>query len=162
MKNKNTVDEKLDVLLSEMPIEVSADFSDRIFDALIDEEIGARLTDVCVEPSADFTDRVMAEIAPAENNVVTFPRRREFLRISFGVAAGVAAVCVACFGMFAPKEQNLRELVAQAVESDPELVALVTPEEETYSLDDLLAASQLLTVLNEYSTETAEIFAYYE
>lgn len=161
MNNKNTVDEKLDALLAEMPVEASADFSDRIFDALSDEVIAERLAALPVEPSAEFADRVMAEIASSDN-VVVFPRRREFFRISFGAVAGVAAVCVACFGMFAQKEQNLSELVAQAVESDPELVALVTPEEETYSLDDLLAASQLLTVLNEYSTETAEIFAYYE
>lgn len=162
MKHNETVDSKLDALLAEMPVAESSDFSARVLESIADERLDVCLKKMPIEPSSDFADRVLSELTPAQKNTVAFPRSVEFFRVARNVFAGIAAAVVACIGFFSlENRQSLRDRVDFAVESDPELAALVVSEEEL-SWNELVEASQLLAVLNENSETTSAFFAYYE
>lgn len=172
MKNKTTVDAdaRLDALLAGTPLRPREDFSRRVFAAIADETLDAKLAEQPLAPSADFADRVMSALngqaAPSAENALAFPRRRfagSLLRFARFAAAGAAAVVAASFGFVALSEKSvpLGEQVAAALESDPELAALAASDED-FSYVELVAASRLLTLLNENSAETEELFAYYE
>ncbi|MBQ6704570.1 MAG: hypothetical protein IJN19_00995 [Opitutales bacterium] len=165
MKNNATVDadKRLETLLAGTPLEPSGDFAHRVYEACLNEMIDAKLAQMPVEPSSDFSARVMAEISSG-NNVVAFPQRfpafRRALRVS---AAGVAAVLAVTVGIFSLKPQavSLNEQVASVLSSDPELARLASADDD-FTLSELVAASELLTALNDNSSQTADFFAYYE
>lgn len=166
MKNNATVDadKRLEVLLAGLPLEPSGDFSRRVCEACLEEVLDAKLAQMPVEPSSGFSDRVMSEIR-SQNNVVVFPRRfsafRRGLRIS---VAGIAAALAVCAGLFSLNRRAipLNEQIASAINADPELVRLATADDDDFTFSELVAASQLLTVLNDNSSQTADFFAYYE
>jgi len=179
MKNEKTVadaETRLDALLAGTPVEPSADFSRRVFSALADARLDEKLSESPLGVPADFSERVMQAIATdsaknvCENdNVVAFPRVAKFFcrtRFAFAGTAVAAAVAVA-LGLFVFRGENLPEPLSDRVEvvinSDPELARLAAVgDDEQFSYDDLLAASQLLTVLNENTAAATEFFAYYE
>ncbi|MBP3302309.1 MAG: hypothetical protein J6L64_04145 [Opitutales bacterium] len=165
MKKNATVDadKRLEILLAGTPLEPSGDFLRRVCEACLDEMIDAKLAQMPVEPRADFADRVMAEISSG-NNVVAFPRRFSAFRRAFRVsAAGVAAALAVTVGIFSLKPQatSLNEQVASVISADPELARLALPDDD-FTLSELVAASELLTALNDNSSQTADFFAYYE
>ncbi len=165
MKNNATVDadNRLEKLLAGTPLELSGDFSRRVCEACLGEMIDAKLAQMPVEPRADFADRVMAEIASG-NNAIAFPQRfsafRRMLRVS---AAGIAAAFAVTVGVFSLKPQvaSLNEQVASVISADPELARLASADDD-FTLSELVAASELLTALNDNSSQTADFFAYYE
>lgn len=164
MKHNITVDmeKRLEALLADAPCEPSADFSDRVYEACLNEILDENLAKMPISPSADFSSRVMAEVR-SENNALKFPayalRFRRFSRVAMTGAVAVLAVCVGIFSLN-PKTP-LTEQVASALRADPELAQLVMDEDE-FSLSELVAASRLLTTLNDNSDQTADFFAYYE
>lgn len=170
MKNENTVDSadvRLDALLAGKPVEAGADFRRRVLSALADECIDAKLSEMPAEVPADFASRVMRAVAEeARGNVVAFPARAKIFRVARFVAAGVAAAVAVAFGVISFSDgifsAPLSDRVELAVNADPELARLAASDDDEFSFDDVLAASQLLKVLNENTTETAEFFAYYE
>lgn len=162
MKHKNTVDSELDAMLAKMPVTASADFANRVCEAVADEQIDALLEKTPVEPSSDFSKRVLAELSSDNKNTVAFPRHIEFFRAGRNVFAGLAAAFVACFGFFSFHGQaTLSERVDRVVEDDPELAALAALDEE-FSWNELLEVSHMLTALSENSEDTDAFFAYYE
>ena len=165
MKNNATVDadKRLEKLLAGTPLEPSGDFSRRVCEACLDEMINAKLAQASVEPSAGFADRVMAEIS-SRCNVLSFPRRFLVFRRAFRVSvAGIAAALAVTVGIFSLKPQalSLNEQVASVISADPELARLALPDDD-FTLSELVAASELLTALNDNSSQTADFFAYYE
>lgn len=178
MRNETTVDAeaRLDALLAGMPVRPREDFSRRVRAAIAEEMLDEKLAARPLAPSARFADRVISalEKTPRERsengNALAFPRRGKsagtllgFAR--FAVAGTVAAVAlgfgfVSLSGVASTRSAPLSEQVAVALESDPELARLAAADEE-FSYGELVAASRLLTLLNENPAETAELFAYY-
>lgn len=176
MKKQSTVadaETRLDALLERKPVEPSADFSRRVFSAIADSRLDEKLSERPVAVADDFSDRVMRAIAEEsqkrseENNAVAFPRLVKFFkntRVAFAGASAIVAIAVGIFAFSVEKTHvTLSDRVEVAINSDPELARLAAVEdEEMLSYDDLLAASQLLTMLNENNAAATEFFAYYE
>ena len=155
---------RIDALAAKMPVEPRADFSRRVFEALAEEIAEERLAEMPALPSPDFASRVMAAIAAeekAKNNTAAFPRAARFFRSARGFAVGAAAAIAVGVGLFSLPRESLSERVENVLAADPELAQLAAADDD-FTLDELFAASRLLTVLDENSAETAELFVYYE
>ena len=153
MKEKSAEDIRtVEALLSEMPVEPSEDFSDRV---LADFPIDTLLREMPIEPSKDFAAKTLAAArTPRTTNVIRFLSR-------FAVAASVAVVAASALWLkhetgIRP-EKALAFRIEQAVQSDPELSLLASADDDSLLLDELLAASEILSTID---PSVLEIFAY--
>ncbi len=153
MKEKSAEDvHTVEALLSEMPVEPSKDFADRV---LADFPIDALLREMPLEPSKDFAAKTLAAARTNRTtNVIRFLSR-------FAVAASVAVVAASALWLKPASgvhsEKALAFRIEQAVRSDPELSMLAGTDDDSLLLDELLAASEILSTID---PSVLEIFAY--
>lgn len=158
VKERNPMKEKsaenvrtVEALLSEMPVEPSKDFADRV---LADFPIDTLLREMPIEPSKDFAAKTLAAArTPRTTNVIRFLSR-------FAVAASVAVVAASALWLKQTgvrPEKALAFRIEQAVQSDPELSMLACADDDSLLLDELLAASEILSTID---PSVLEIFAY--
>ena len=117
--------------------------------------VEALLSEMPVEPSKDFAAKTLAAARTSRTtNVIRFLSR-------FAVAASVAVVAASALWLKhetgARPEKALAFRIEQAVQSDPELSMLARTDDDSLLLDELLAASEILSTID---PSVLEIFAY--